>query len=115
MVDDCLFCGIVAGNVPAQIVRDGERVLAFRDVNPQAPTHVLVIPREHYADLGELSAADVGLAGELFGAVTEVAGSEGLADPGYRVVVNSGRHGGQTVGHVHVHLLGGRSLGWPPG
>lgn len=115
MAEDCLFCGIVAGNVRAAVIRDDERILAFRDVNPQAPTHVLVIPKEHHAVLGELYSADPGLAAELFAAVAQVAEQEGLADPGYRIVVNSGRHGGQTVDHVHVHILGGRGLAWPPG
>lgn len=114
MPEDCLFCRIVAGDVPATVVRAGERTLAFRDVNPQAPSHVLVIPREHYDDLGALATADPQLLGEVFAETAAVAAEEGLAD-GYRTVVNTGRHGGQTVSHLHVHLLGGRSLTWPPG
>lgn len=115
MSGDCLFCGIAANTVRARIAREGERTLAFHDVNPQAPTHVLVIPRQHHDDLGALAGADPALLGELFGEAAAVAAAEGLAEPGYRVVVNTGRHGGQTVPHVHVHVLGGRGLGWPPG
>src|ERR1700761_4400449 len=96
-VPDCLFCGIAAGQIPATMVLDGKRMVAFRDINPQAPTHVLVVPRDHYPNVGELAAA------------------EGIEDTGYRIVFNTGQDGGQTVGHVHAHLLGGRPLAWPPG
>jgi histidine triad (HIT) family protein len=113
-VPDCLFCRIVAGDVPATVVRETEATLAFRDVNPQAPTHVLVVPREHHADVAALTAADPGLAAEVLAAGVAVAQQEGLAD-GYRLVLNTGRDGGQTVFHVHLHVLGGRGLGWPPG
>jgi histidine triad (HIT) family protein len=112
---DCLFCGIVAGEIPATVVYETDRVLAFRDVAPQAPTHVLVIPREHHADIGALTAADPGLATELLTAATAVAAAEGVADGGYRVVFNTGSDGGQTVWHVHAHVLGGRHMTWPPG
>ncbi len=115
MPADCLFCEIVAGQVPVTVVRDGERTLAFRDANPQAPTHVLVIPKAHHDDLGTLAEADPDLLGEVFGETAAVAEAEGLAGSGYRAVVNTGRHGGQTVAHVHVHVLGGRGLSWPPG
>ncbi len=115
MPDDCLFCKIVAGDVPAAVVRDGERTLAFRDINPQAPTHVLVITKEHYDAIAELAAADPELTAELLGAAQEVAVAEGVAERGYRLVFNTGADGGQTVRHVHGHLLGGRGLGWPPG
>ncbi len=115
MADDCLFCAVVAGDVPATVIRDGERTLAFRDVNPQAPTHVLVIPKDHHADLGALAAADPGLLAEVFREAAAVAAAEGLAAAGYRVVVNNGRDSGQTVAHLHAHVLGGRGLGWPPG
>jgi histidine triad (HIT) family protein len=115
MAEHCLFCGIVTGNVPADVVRDGERTVAFRDVNPQAPVHVLVIPRDHHADLGALAAADPTLLAEVFREAAAVAAAEGLADSGYRVVLNSGRDSGQTVAHLHAHVLGGRGLGWPPG
>lgn len=110
----CLFCGIVAGEVPAQVVHETERTLAFRDVVPQAPVHVLVVPREHVPDVSALVDTDSGLAAEVLAAATAVARQEGLAD-GFRLVVNTGADGGQTVGHLHVHVLGGRALGWPPG
>jgi histidine triad (HIT) family protein len=113
-MSDCLFCRIVAGEIPATVVLDTDRVLAFRDISPQAPVHVVVIPKEHHADVAELSAADPGLAGELMASASAVAAGEGL-DEGFRVVLNTGAHGGQTVFHVHAHVLGGRSLGWPPG
>ena len=113
-VPDCLFCRIVAGDVPATVVHETARTLAFRDLVPQAPTHVLVVPREHHADVAALTDADPALAGELLAAAVAVARQEGL-DGGHRLVVNSGHDGGQTVFHLHVHVLGGRSLGWPPG
>ena len=113
-MSDCLFCRIVAGEIPATVVLDTDRVLAFRDISPQATVHVVVIPKEHHADVAELSAADPGLAGELMASASAVASGEGL-DEGFRVVLNTGAHGGQTVFHVHAHVLGGRSLGWPPG
>ncbi len=112
---DCLFCRIVAGQIPAQVVRETDRTFAFRDVAPQAPTHVLVVPREHYRDAAALAAADPGLAGLLLEEATAVAVGEGLADVGYRIVLNTGAEAGQTVFHVHAHVLGGRPLGWPPG
>jgi histidine triad (HIT) family protein len=111
---DCLFCRIVAGEIPATVVLDTERVLAFRDISPQAPVHVVVIPKDHHADVVALTTADPALAGELLAAASAVAAQEGLAD-GFRVVLNTGANGGQTVFHVHAHVLGGRGLGWPPG
>jgi histidine triad (HIT) family protein len=110
----CLFCRIVAGEVPATVVHEGPRTLAFRDVNPQAPTHVLVIPKDHHANAAELAAADPAYVGEVLAAAAEVAAQEGL-DGGYRLVTNTGGDAGQSVDHLHVHLLGGRSLSWPPG
>jgi histidine triad (HIT) family protein len=110
----CLFCRIVAGEVPASVVHDGPRTLAFRDVNPQAPTHVLVIPKEHHATAADLVSADPVLAAEVLAAATEVARQEGLTG-GYRLVANTGDDAGQSVHHLHVHVLGGRGLGWPPG
>lgn len=112
---DCLFCKIVAGEVPAKVVRETERTLAFRDINPQAPTHVLVIPKEHYPNAAALAAADPDLLAEILIAAGEVAAAEGVAGPGYRVVFNTGPQAGQTVHHVHAHVLGGRGLTWPPG
>ena len=114
-MSDCLFCKIVSGDVPAKIVREGERVLAFRDINPQAPTHVLVIPKEHHADAAALARADAGLADEVLKAAHTVAENEGVAGAGYRIVLNTGPAAGQAVFHVHAHMLGGRDLTWPPG
>jgi histidine triad (HIT) family protein len=111
---DCLFCRIVAGEIPATTVLETDRVVAFRDISPQAPVHVVVIPKDHHADVAALAAADPGLAGELLAVVADVARAENL-ERGYRVVFNTGADGGQTVFHVHAHLLGGRGLGWPPG
>ncbi len=112
---ECVFCAIVAGEIPATTVLETDRILAFRDINPQAPTHVLVIPKEHYPDVSALAAADGGLLGEVITGVHRVAETEGVSEHGYRVVFNTGAHAGQTVPHVHGHLLGGRSLTWPPG
>jgi histidine triad (HIT) family protein len=114
-VADCLFCAIASGEIPATRVRESERTIAFRDVNPQAPVHVLVIPREHYPDLAALTAAGDGLLAELAGQAALVAKDEDVADTGYRVVFNTGPEGGQTVQHVHAHVLGGRPMSWPPG
>jgi histidine triad (HIT) family protein len=114
-VPDCLFCAIVAGDVPADLVLESERTIAFRDVNPQAPVHVLVVPREHLPDLAAAAAAGDGLLAELGAQAHRVAVSQGVADGGYRVVFNTGADAGQTVPHVHAHVLGGRPLAWPPG
>lgn len=112
---DCLFCAIVAGEIPATTVLETDRILAFRDINPQAPTHVLVIPKEHYPNVAALAAADGGLLGEVISGAHRVAAEEGISDDGYRVVFNTGDQAGQTVHHVHGHVLGGRALTWPPG
>ena len=112
MTDSCLFCRIVRGEIPAKIVREDEHTVAFRDIDPKAPTHILVIPREHVASLDE--ATDPTLVGRLSLAAAEIARSEGITD-GYRTVVNTGAGAGQTVFHLHLHLLGGRKLTWPPG
>jgi histidine triad (HIT) family protein len=114
-VADCLFCRIVTGDVPSDQVSQTVRVLAFRDINPQAPTHVLVIPKDHYPDLAALAAADPGLLAEVTALADRVAVTEGLAERGYRVVFNTGPESGQTVFHAHAHVLGGRPLSWPPG
>lgn len=112
---DCLFCGIAAGDIPATVVSANPRTIAFRDINPQSPVHVLVIPRAHHANLAELAAADPGLLAELAIHARAVAIAEGIADSGYRVVFNTGPQAGQTVDHVHAHVLGGRAMSWPPG
>lgn len=112
---DTIFGAIVRGEVPADIVYEDDRCLAFRDLNPQAPVHVLVIPRAGIRGLQEADQADPSLLGHLMQAAQQVAEQEGLADDGWRVVVNVGDHGGQTVAHLHLHVLGGRRLTWPPG
>jgi len=110
---ECLFCRIAAGEVPADVVRRTDRVLAFRDVNPQAPSHVLVVPLEHHVDVGALAVADVETLAELVRVGQQVAADEAGGD--YRLVFNSGPQAGQSVFHVHGHVLAGRDLGWPPG
>jgi histidine triad (HIT) family protein len=114
-VPECLFCSIVTGEIPAEKVVESERTVAFRDINPQAPVHVLVVPRQHYPDLAAVAAAGDGLLAEIATQAHRVAVEQGVADSGYRVVFNTGADGGQTVGHVHAHVLGGRPLAWPPG
>lgn len=111
---DCIFCKIAAGTIPAKKVREDETVVAFHDIEPKAPTHVLVIPKKHVASLAEAEAGDEALLGKLLLAAAEVAREQGLGR-GYRVVISTGAEGGQTVDHLHVHLLGGRQMHWPPG
>lgn len=111
----CLFCGIVAGDVPADVVHRDDLVLAFRDISPKAPTHLLLIPQRHIASAAELTAADGELLCRLFVVAAQLARDVGVAEGGYRMVTNSGRDAGQSVAHLHFHLLGGRSMGWPPG
>ena len=112
---DCLFCKIVAGEVPADVVYENDSLIAFRDISPKAPTHILLIPRRHIATMNDLQAGDIPLAGELFTTAAKIAADEGLADDGYRVVMNCNEAAGQSVFHIHLHLLGGRSMSWPPG
>lgn len=112
---ECLFCKIVAGEIPAQIVHDDDQVLAFDDINPVAPVHQLVIPKRHIASAAELGEPDGGLLGRLFSVAVALASQAGLTDRGYRVVTNIGPDGGQTVDHLHFHLIGGRGMTWPPG
>lgn len=111
---ECVFCGIADGRIEASVVAEGPEWLAFRDLDPKAPTHVLVIPKRHVASVEALSEEDPGLADALLAACRDVAASEGL-DGGYRVVTNVGEDGGQSVPHLHLHVLGGRRMGWPPG
>ncbi|MDQ3345694.1 MAG: histidine triad nucleotide-binding protein [Chloroflexota bacterium] len=111
---ECLFCRIVAGEIPSDRVHEDDDVIAFRDISPQAPTHVLVIPRRHIPDAHALTNSDADLLVKLFGVIRDVADAAGLTK-GYRVVTNVGPESGQTVFHLHFHLLGGRSLSWPPG
>lgn len=112
---DCLFCKIVAGEVPATVVHETKDIVAFRDINPQAPVHVLVITRKHLSNAGELGAVEPELAGKLLAETAAVAAAEGIDETGYRIAFNTGAGAGQTVFHVHAHLLGGRGLNWPPG
>ena len=111
----CLFCRIRDQELPATLVHEDEHCLAFRDLHPQAPHHILVIPRKHVASLNELEDGDAAMLGALLLAARKIAKDEGMADAGWRTVVNVGKDGGQTVHHLHLHLLGGRALGWPPG
>lgn len=113
MTGNCLFCKIVRQEIPATIVLENEHVVAFRDIDPKAPTHVLVVPRAHVATLDD--ATDVRMLGELMLAAAAIARAEGIVEGGYRTVVNCGADAGQSVFHVHLHLLGGRTLAWPPG
>ncbi len=112
---DCLFCRISTGEIPADIVARSDRALAFRDIQPQAPVHVLVIPMDHHADVPSVVEADPSLASEMLALAAQVARQEGVAESGHRLVANTGLEGGQSVGHAHIHVLGGRPLGWPPG
>ncbi len=112
---DCLFCKIVAKEIPATVVFENERVTAFEDIHPQAPTHVQIIPKRHLASTLELGEADRELIGELVGVGAAIARERGFADDGFRLVFNTNAAAGQTVFHIHLHLLGGRSFGWPPG
>ena len=115
MATDCLFCRIVRGEIPSTKVHEDDLTLAFRDINPQAPTHILVIPKEHIADATALSEASGPLLGRMFAVIADLARSEGIEAGGYRVVTNVGDDAGQSVYHLHYHLLGGRRMSWPPG
>ncbi|MBT8083662.1 MAG: histidine triad nucleotide-binding protein [Woeseia sp.] len=112
---DCLFCRIAAGKLDADIVFQNDAVVAFRDINAQAPTHVLIIPRKHVATINDLDSADAPIVGALFLAAQDIAEAAGISDVGYRVVMNCNEGAGQSVFHIHLHMLGGRKLGWPPG
>lgn len=112
---DCIFCKIVAGEIPATIVYRDDQATAFRDLGPKAPVHVLVVPNRHIAGMDDLQEGDADLIGRLVLAASQVARVEGLAESGYRLVFNSGLDAGQSVFHIHLHLLGGRRLAWPPG
>ena len=111
----CLFCRIGRGEIPADIVHEDDLVLAFRDINPKAPTHLLVIPRRHVQSAADLHESDAEMLGRLFGVAAQLARDAGVADKGFRLVTNSGPGAGQSVDHLHFHLMGGRQMGWPPG
>jgi histidine triad (HIT) family protein len=115
IAEDCLFCRILSGDIPAEIIHESDTAIAFRDINPQAPTHVLIIPRRHIATINDLEPGDESVIGSLYLAAKQIAAEEGLADDGYRVVMNCNEGAGQSVFHLHLHLLGGRRLDWPPG
>ena len=112
---DCIFCGIVDRSLPTELIYEGEQIVAFRDITPQAPTHVLIVPREHIESVAALDESHAAVLGEIFLAANTIARQEGIGETGYRLVFNSGRAAGQSVDHVHLHLIGGRKLGWPPG
>lgn len=112
---DCIFCKIISGDIPGDIVYQDDDVLAFRDLNPQAPTHILVIPRKHISTLNDLQADDAELVGNMYLAAKNIADEEGIAEAGYRTVMNCNAQAGQTVFHIHLHVLGGRPMSWPPG
>jgi len=113
--DTCLFCKIIEGEIPAEIVYESETAVAFRDINAKAPTHVLVIPRKHISTINDIELDDETIVGSLYTAAREVAAQEGIAEDGYRAVMNCNEGAGQSVFHIHLHVLGGRQLGWPPG
>jgi histidine triad (HIT) family protein len=115
MPPDCLFCRIVAGQLPSTIVHEDDLLVAIRDIAPRAPTHILLLPREHIASAADLGESHAVLLGRLFAAAADLARREGIADAGYRIVTNIGRWGGQSVDHLHFHLMGGRAFEWPPG
>ena len=112
---DCLFCKIINGEIPSNKVYEDDTVYAFRDIEPQAPVHILIIPKQHISSANDLNDENSAIVGHIFSVASRIAKSEGIADGGYRIVNNCGADGGQTVGHLHFHMLGGRSLQWPPG
>jgi histidine triad (HIT) family protein len=112
---ECIFCRIAAGEVPATVVHENYHTIAFRDLHPKAPVHVLIIPKKHIGSVDEVTEDDRGVMGALFTAARDIARAEGVAEKGYRVVMNTGKAAGQTVGHAHLHLLAGRDFTWPPG
>ena len=114
-MSDCLFCKMVSREIEPDVVYEDDDVLAFRDINPQAPVHVLIVPKRHISTLNDLEPADAELIGRLYLAAASIAAREGVSEPGYRTVFNCNEAGGQVVFHLHLHLLGGRSMGWPPG
>ena len=113
--ESCLFCKILAGDIPAEIIYESDTAIGFRDINPTAPTHVVIIPRKHIATINDIEPDDEQVVGSLFTAAREIAEKEGHADVGYRVAMNCNEAAGQTVFHIHLHLLAGRSFSWPPG
>jgi histidine triad (HIT) family protein len=115
MTSQCLFCRIAAGEIPSRQIYSDEQVYAFADINPAAPSHFLVIPRKHLSSINDATGADQALLGHMMLTAQKIAAEQDLADDGFRLVVNTGTNGGQTVFHIHLHIIGGRQLGWPPG
>lgn len=113
--NDCLFCKIIAGEIPSAKVYEDDMVYAFRDISPEAPVHVLIVPKVHITSANDLNDENAAVVGHIFAVAAKIAKTEGIADGGYRIVNNCGEDGGQTVKHLHFHMLGGRSLSWPPG
>ncbi|MBC8345074.1 MAG: histidine triad nucleotide-binding protein [Candidatus Marinimicrobia bacterium] len=114
-MNDCLFCKMIAGDIPCDIVYENKTILAFRDIDPKAPTHILVIPKKHVRSINELNESEQNLAGELLLTAKKIAEDEGIDESGFRTVFNTNSDGGQTVFHIHMHILGGRKMTWPPG
>ena len=114
-MDNCLFCKIIKGEIPANKVYENDHVLAFKDIDPKAPIHILVIPKKHIKSINELNSSDKYLAGELILASKKIAKDEGISLEGYRIIFNTNDDGGQTVYHIHMHIMGGRQMKWPPG
>jgi histidine triad (HIT) family protein len=112
---DCIFCKIVAGEMASNRVAEDDTIIAFRDIAPRAPTHILIVPRDHIASADKLTEQDAGLLGRIFATAADIARAEGISEAGYRIVTNIGEWGGQSVDHLHFHLMGGRAFGWPPG
>lgn len=112
---DCLFCSIAKKEIPSEVVYEDDKVLAFKDISPEAPVHVLIIPKEHYSSALQINDENCGIVGHIYAVASKIARELGVAENGFRIVNNCGKDGGQTVGHIHFHLLGGRNLGWPPG
>lgn len=114
-MSDCIFCKIGAKQIQSMVVHDEDDLLAFRDINPQAPVHILIIPKKHYTSLNDVDVAESDLLGKMFNAAKQIARQEKINGTGYRLIINTGTNAGQSVAHLHLHLLGGRQMGWPPG
>ena len=114
-MSDCLFCKIVSGEIPCDKIHENDKLIAFRDIDPKAPTHILVIPKKHIRSINELEISDQSLAGDILLSAKEIAKIENIESSGYRIIFNTNSDGGQTVYHIHMHVMGGRQLHWPPG